>query len=673
VTSHRQEKGQDGKRVDRLNKVEMEAKSTQYKLTSLENIIQEQATQQRRDAKKYRRQQARLDEQQKRQEERQEEILKLMKATASGHHDKQHNRRQRHNTTTESVDPDGDHLDETAPEDGDTDQDETYTPPSRRRGTPTHRRPTADRRTRSHRDTHPHPVPTPQELKRTGAVTDYIQQQLAAEAMRPQPTEGKSAIFTDIFAKKLIAKPYMYMEREGVSTLRQKLDKRVVMDPMEYITCLVTLIRDGRAEHSEVDRECMLRHLQQVTSDAMVRPWKQVRRWSQLVFDNIERGEYEWIDDNRIEAERIRIALTPAGVGPQGGIGVMGAASARKHVYCRDYNLPQGCRMRSPHEEGALRKHHNCAYCEARGKHLLHSIQNCQNKRRDEERAMSRGPQQHYTYEPGQTDHTASNHHRGRVEHATYYTHSKKLGFGVGYGLSTPRHSVHSNNKRMCCPPGHDDGHAPLHYVTESSAHRHIDPQARQLGLAASERAEMGRGIANVSPHDTTVNGSRRVLGSGGWVRTHTQQRPTHGITQQRGVTKKEESGGVQRDSPSLHGRRETASGLAHNQGCAHPATAGHPPAGIHKAASTLNDNADTGMAETFNKIKRMCALNIVDTEVDITAQAFRHHRERYWPHMSDNVKDSNLVRIYEAVRATGLPNCMGARLVLPTELNLDS
>jgi hypothetical protein len=59
-------------------------------------------------------------------------------------------------------------------------------------------------------------IPPLAHLRREQDFDGYIAQQLATEEMADHPTDGKSAIVNDIYAKKMIAKPYMYMDRGRV-------------------------------------------------------------------------------------------------------------------------------------------------------------------------------------------------------------------------------------------------------------------------------------------------------------------------------------------------------------------------------------------------------------------------------------------------------------------------
>ena len=76
-----------------------------------------------------------------------------------------------------------------------------------------------------------------------------------------------------------------------------------------------------------------------------------------------------------------------------------------------------------------------------------------------------------------------------------------------------------------------------------------------------------------------------------------------------------------------------------------------------------------------FDRIRVMCASDILDVEVDMSPTAFASHRKDHWPHFIDKYNKSpdidRCVHIYEAVRKTGIPNCMGARVPVESNLNI--
>ena len=78
------------------------------------------------------------------------------------------------------------------------------------------------------------------------------------------------------------------------------------------------------------------------------------------------------------------------------------------------------------------------------------------------------------------------------------------------------------------------------------------------------------------------------------------------------------------------------------------------------------------GVSPPFDDIRRFCEGTIpFDRPVDTRPQAVATHRREQWPDMSAGPGREGLVHIYSAVKATGLPNAMGARILVPSKLNI--
>ena len=132
------------------------------------------------------------------------------------------------------------------------------------------------RRPASKRDGQAQSLPPPRRLLQEENADGYVDQILQQERFRPAQVEGKAHLASDAFIENLIPKPYMYVSREGVQTLKQKLENRSSTTPMQYVNATIALLNDPRAFHPE-DRSHILRHLQDVTHDIMERPWEDVR------------------------------------------------------------------------------------------------------------------------------------------------------------------------------------------------------------------------------------------------------------------------------------------------------------------------------------------------------------------------------------------------------------
>ena len=56
---------------------------------------------------------------------------------------------------------------------------------------------------------------------------------------------------------------------------------------------------------------------------------------------------------------------------------------------------------------------------------------------------------------------------------------------------------------------------------------------------------------------------------------------------------------------------------------------------------------------------------------MDVRSQAVAAHRRECWPDMIPHPDSPDLVRIYDVVCSTGLPNAMAARVPVPSNLNI--
>ena len=78
-----------------------------------------------------------------------------------------------------------------------------------------------------------------------------------------------------------------------------------------------------------------------------------------------------------------------------------------------------------------------------------------------------------------------------------------------------------------------------------------------------------------------------------------------------------------------------------------------------------------------FHDIRIMCERDCVDPNIDTSPDAFIDHRCREWPNMREDALPlaggADCRKIYQAVKATGLPNCMGARIPLVSGLKIEA
>lgn len=118
-------------------------------------------------------------------------------------------------------------------------------------------------------------------------------------------THGRYIYSSDVNASRVMAKPYMYMYREGIFSMKQRLEARQTITLNEYVDAILALLADKRA-YDPKDYIDIMHHLRKVVRDALERQWCAVRRWTQYVWDSVEAGAMTWSDRDLIQEERVR-------------------------------------------------------------------------------------------------------------------------------------------------------------------------------------------------------------------------------------------------------------------------------------------------------------------------------------------------------------------------------
>lgn len=268
------------------------------------------------------------------------------------------------------------------------------------------------------------PLPAPATLVAEQNKEGALDLLMSRQNFKPSANAGKRVSY----GESGMPKPYMFLEREGLQTNRQRLDLRCAMTSDEYIYCVLALLHEKDSCQHE-DRDDILAHLFAVVTDILNRPWPAVRRWTQYVWDSVERGRCKWSDYRFIQDARVRLSYMtgPAPVGGGSSIGVRGGASATgnecKSVVCPDYNAPQGCMFSSSHDDGNIRYTHACAHCNALGRRSAHSFQRCRT-RLDAQMGGGSYPQNQSTSDSRQWNHQPSRTPAGQGS-AHHYNNSR--------------------------------------------------------------------------------------------------------------------------------------------------------------------------------------------------------------------------------------------------------
>ena len=226
-------------------------------------------------------------------------------------------------------------------------------------------------------------IPSPRRLRQQQNRNGHVNEMLRKERFAGLQSDGKHHLAFDVFSDSIMPKPYMFVTREGAQTVKQKLEIRPSLSMIEYINASLSLIMDSRA-YAPADREYILAHIQDVTQEALDRPWEGVRRWSQHVWDQIDNGAFQWADVQKIQNQRFRIlTLGGATAGVRPGSHNEQKGGPRKEFICRALNSRSGCRSRSHHDEGAARLMHICSFCDSIGRQCpCHNVLDCDSKLR---------------------------------------------------------------------------------------------------------------------------------------------------------------------------------------------------------------------------------------------------------------------------------------------------
>lgn len=274
------------------------------------------------------------------------------------------------------------------------------------------------------------PLPPPAVLVAQQNKDGSLDRLMSAQNFQPSDNNGKQIGY----GENGMYKPYMFLEREGLQVNRQKLDVRCSMTSDEYMYCALALLHE-KDTCDPRDRDDILAHIFAVATDILTRPWPAVRRWTQYVWDAVEKGRCKWGDYRYIQDARVRLCYmtAPGPVGASGNIGPRtGAptpATEVKTVVCPEFNGPQGCVFSSDHDDGNIRYSHACAYCSALGRRSAHSFQRC----RTRIDAITHA-------NPGQTSDT-------RAWHQAQDRPSAGHGTSSGHGSRQPQGYPHAHSK----------------------------------------------------------------------------------------------------------------------------------------------------------------------------------------------------------------------------------
>lgn len=208
---------------------------------------------------------------------------------------------------------------------------------------------------------------------------DFIERELQRDRFEC-PNTGRYSYSNDISGSRIIAKPYMYLYREGIQTMKQRLEARNNMSLNEYLDAVLALLADRRA-YIATDYNDIMDHVRKVVRDALERPWAAVRRWTQFIWDNVETGQITWGDRDIIQDERVRLCLTCTAItAPSNNQNDNRKGATSNQVICRSFNTRIGCQHRESHGDANIWYLHCCSYCDSVGKTCYHTVRECERR-----------------------------------------------------------------------------------------------------------------------------------------------------------------------------------------------------------------------------------------------------------------------------------------------------
>lgn len=241
-------------------------------------------------------------------------------------------------------------------------------------------------------------LPPPVDLRREENHAGRIDAIVAREDYQQPAGNGKTqSNLSDI----TFYKPYMFLDRENLETMKERLDARKSMTAMEYMSASLSLL-DDPAAYDNRDKSNIIKHLLAVSIDARFRPWPAVRQWTQLIWDNIEKGRCKWDNYGFIQDERVRISYMSSTPSAHANINSQQSKSTSatvqnaqmSSVVCREFNSQVGCRFNHTHDDGYIKHLHVCSHCDALGRISQHSFQKC--RTRNEPTAAAPAPYNQY-------------------------------------------------------------------------------------------------------------------------------------------------------------------------------------------------------------------------------------------------------------------------------------
>ena len=170
------------------------------------------------------------------------------------------------------------------------------------------------------------------------------------------------------------------MQRKGIkdNDYNQKFKLRDSMDFTEYVRAYMNMLTCSNPPFPIIGNiKHHLQHIEQLAEDNKIKRWDVVKKWSNYMFDNVEKGNITWENELKVQLERQRIQDAAE------------RATSQNTMICKMYNAMQnGCKADEEdknckeHTVGNTVMQHICSYCNrALGQSYNHPEWKCRNKR----------------------------------------------------------------------------------------------------------------------------------------------------------------------------------------------------------------------------------------------------------------------------------------------------
>ena len=144
-------------------------------------------------------------------------------------------------------------------------------------------------------------------------------------------------------------RPYMFLERD----ILEEVKKRPSYDALtkeEYFAGMSALVKEkvdplDPAYH-------FIEHMAMVAEDALEHAWEGVRKWSNMVFDKVEKRRISWQDRQEIKEMRYGVSW------------IKGSSVTRDQAPCHEFNVEgRECEKEDEHTDDKYTYRHRCAAC----------------------------------------------------------------------------------------------------------------------------------------------------------------------------------------------------------------------------------------------------------------------------------------------------------------------